>query len=171
MDPAQFKARVEQIYTDLDAYTYYELLNVQADTPFDDIRRAFHRMAMLMHPDRHRMNSDQELREKLYTVYKRITEGYRVLSDDASRCEYDGGLAQGHRRLVEQKRPHLARAEDAIKNPSAKKFFRIAESFERSGDIKNAHINYKFSLDMEGENEQLSIKVAELAAALEEKKS
>lgn len=162
MDPAQFKARIEQIHRDLDAYSYYELLNLQADAPFDEIRRAFHRMAMSMHPDRHRMNPDQELRDKLYAVYKRITEGYRVLSDDAARRDYDAGLARGERRFVKRERPRFKRSEDALQNPNAKKFFRMAEGFERKGDLKNARINYKFALDMEGESEMLTAKLAEL---------
>lgn len=168
MDPAQFKARVDQIHGDLDAYSYYELLNLKPDAPFDDIRRAFHRMAMSMHPDRHRMNPDEELRDRLYAIYKRITEGYRVLTDDASRRDYDAGLARGELRLVKRERPRFARAEDAIKNANAKKFFRMAESCERKGDLKNARINYKFALDMEGENEQLTAKLAELEQGQEE---
>ena len=47
-----FKERIELIYRDLERYTYYELLNLTPDAPPDQIRSAFHRMAMMVHPDR-----------------------------------------------------------------------------------------------------------------------
>jgi curved DNA-binding protein CbpA len=152
MDPQQFKARITQIHRDLDAYTYYDLLNLPPDTSPDDIRRAFHRMALTIHPDRHRQSSDPEMQRQVYAIYKRLSEGYRVLMNHDTRREYDECLKRGERRLVKKERPRVKRDEDAIKNPQAKKFFRMAETFERSGDLKNAKINFKFALDLEPDN-------------------
>ena len=38
MDPTQFKARIDQIFQDLERYSYYELLNLAAGSTPDDIR-------------------------------------------------------------------------------------------------------------------------------------
>ena len=144
-----FKERIQQIHQDLDAYTYYDLLNLQPNAGPDEIRQAFHRMALSMHPDRHRASADTELKEMLYAVYKRVSEGYRVLSDDRLRSDYHACLERGELRLSTTERVVVKRAENAITSPQAKKFFRMGETSERAGDLKNARINFKFALDLE----------------------
>jgi DnaJ-class molecular chaperone len=150
MGSDQFKARIDQIYRDLERYSYYELLNLSPQATPDEIRAAFHRMALSVHPDRFQQHEDQELRKKIYTIYKRMTEGYRVLTEPKDRRAYNEGLDQGLVRLVRTKRKVASykRTEDAIDHPKAKKFFEMAQDAERRGDIKNAKINYKFALDM-----------------------
>ncbi|PIE19788.1 MAG: hypothetical protein CSA65_00910 [Proteobacteria bacterium] len=165
MEQHTFRARIEQIYRDLETYSYYGLLNLPAEASVDQIRQMFHRMALSMHPDRH-TGQDEELRKMLYAIYKRISEGYRVLTDHNLRQEYHACLARGERRLIKKDRPRQKRAEDAIQSPQAKKFFNIGEDFERRGDLKNARINYKFALDLEDENKTLVVKLAEIDAKI-----
>jgi curved DNA-binding protein CbpA len=151
-----FKVRIDQIYADLDRYNYYELLNLTPQASPDDIRAAFHRMAMTMHPDRYHTHPDGDLRTKLYAIYKRLTEGYKVLSDSQERREYDQGLTQGHLRLVrvEKKKkvgPSSSTA-PAIDHPGARRFFDLALAAERRNDFKTARLNYKFASDLAGEH-------------------
>ena len=150
MDPEQFNARIEQIYGDLDQYSYYELLNLTPQASPDQIRSAFHRMALSIHPDRHQQHEDQILRKKIYTIYKRMTEGYRVLMEPKDRRAYDADLQQGQMRLVRTQRKGavLKRQEDAIDHPKAKQFFTLGLDAERRGDLKGAKLNYKFALDL-----------------------
>jgi DnaJ-class molecular chaperone len=152
MDPAAFKARIDQIYADLERYSYYELLNLAATAGPDEIRAAFHRMALSMHPDRYQTSADEDLRTKLYAIYKRITEGYKVLSESPLRREYDEGLARGQLRLVrtERKTTGPKPAQVSFENPQAKKFFDLALAAERRGDSKTARLNYKFASDLCG---------------------
>lgn len=167
MEEDQLKARIEQIFRDLDAYSYYELFSLTPTVSVDEIRAAFHRMALLIHPDRYQHHADSEFKQQIYTIYKRMTEGYGVLKNDESRRKYDEGLAQGELRLVqtERKKTGPKRLEEELKNPNAKKFFKLAQDAERRGDLKNARINYKFALDMEGESAFLQEKLAELNAS------
>lgn len=154
MENDELKARIGQIFRDLEEYSYYELLNLTPQATVDEIRASFHRMAMIMHPDNYQQHNDQELRSQLYVIYKRLTEGYRVLTDAAMRREYDQQLAQGHRRMqaLERKRSTFTRLEDAIENPQAKRFFLLARDAEKRNDFKTAKINYKFALNLLGEN-------------------
>jgi len=164
MDPAQFKARIDQIFADLERYSYYELLNLQASAGPDEIRAAFHRMALSMHPDRYQESSDQDLRSKLYTIYKRITEGYKVLTESPLRKEYDEGLAQGQLRLVrtERKKSGPRQAQASFDNLQAKKFFDLAVAAERRGDFKTARLNYKFATDLCGEHPAIKERLEKL---------
>jgi len=154
VDTAQFKARVDQIHRDLDRYNYYELLNLPAAAGYDDIRRAFHRMARTLHPDRYHKAADASMRDKVYVIYKRIAEGYRVLMDHEARREYDEGLSKGNKRLVKTDRPQkvLKQTGSDIEPPQARKFFILGKDAERRGDKKSARMNYKFAQDLAGDH-------------------
>jgi curved DNA-binding protein CbpA len=164
MDEAQFKARIEQIFADLDQYSYYELLNLSPDASPDDIRAAFHRMALSVHPDRFHTSPDADLRQKVYAIYKRMTEGYRVLMDTPTRREYDQGLAGGKLRLAQQteRKRGPKRTEDTIENPQARKFFQLAQAAERRGDVKTAKLNYTLAMNLVGEHAEIQARLAAL---------
>lgn len=153
----QLRARIEQIHRDLEHYSYYELLNLGPTTAADDIRQAFHRMARGLHPDRYQAVADPALRQQVYAIYKRITEGYRVLMDPQLRREYDEALQQGQRRLIKTEREKSVpqRKGDSIANPQARKYFTMAQEAERKGDKKNARLYYKFAADLGGGDDPL----------------
>lgn len=164
MDPSQLKARIEQIHADLDQYTYYQLLNVSTDVPTDEIRRAYHRMALSLHPDRHNTHPDDAFRHKVYAIYKRITEGYRVLMDYETRREYDEGLERGAKRLIKTERPQAGpkRPELEITDPRARKFFLMGQDAQSRGDKKNARLNYNLAKGMIGEHPLIAERLAAL---------
>jgi curved DNA-binding protein len=62
---------------------YYELLGVQRGSTPEELKKAFRRLARQYHPD---MNpGDKAAEEK----FKEFNEAYRVLSDPATRSQYD----------------------------------------------------------------------------------
>ena len=152
MNPAQFKARIDQIYADLERYSYYELLNLKTDATFDQIQQSFHRMALSMHPDRHARNPDKDLKRKLHRIYKRVAEGYRVLSNTETRREYEACLERGDMRLIRKEKKKVTNPEDAIDNHQARKFFKLGLEAEDKGDLKTAVLHFKFVMDLVGEH-------------------
>ncbi len=62
---------------------YYELLGVERNSPPDEIKKAFRRLARQYHPDLNQ--GDKSAEEK----FKEFNEAYRVLSDPAARSQYD----------------------------------------------------------------------------------
>ncbi|MFH1129972.1 MAG: DnaJ domain-containing protein [Pseudomonadota bacterium] len=172
MDIVAFKQRITEIYAQLDAYTYYELLKVKSTADSKRIRESFHRMALSMHPDRYRSYADPQLQDMIYAIYKRITEGYQVLMDARTRQTYDDALPKGQRRLLAERKRKLTgptRPEQSIADPQAKRFFLLGRDAEMRGDLKNARINYKFAVDLIGEHSAILARIAALDAA--EKKS
>lgn len=64
---------------------YYKILGVNKDTPPDDIKKAYRKLARKYHPD---LNpGDKNAEEK----FKELSEAYAVLSDEQKRAEYDRG--------------------------------------------------------------------------------
>ena len=65
---------------------YYEVLGVPKDASEDVIRRAYKKLAIKWHPDKH-VDDKKEAEEK----FKEISEAYSVLSDPKKKREYDTG--------------------------------------------------------------------------------
>ncbi|MCD6497917.1 MAG: J domain-containing protein [Deltaproteobacteria bacterium] len=98
----QVRPLVERLHRDLDRLSYYQLLSVGRTASTTAIQQAFYRRAVLLHPDRHFRLDDAELKAKINTVYKRISEAYRVLSTPPLRTLYDSRLLQGQLRLQQK---------------------------------------------------------------------
>jgi DnaJ-class molecular chaperone len=153
---------VEELYRGLDTYPYHVFLGVDPSLDGDQLREAFHRRAETFHPDRHYQLADPALQQKIYAVYKRITEAYRVLSDPVARRRWDEQRAAGAPRLRQTGRLRSVRPEDAL-SEAARKYYGLARDAERSGDLKHARFNLQLALQLEPESGFLK----ELLAALE----
>src|SRR6186713_2780260 len=73
---------------------YYKVLEVARDASEADIKKAYRRLAMKLHPDR---NPDDKAAEE---QFKEAKEAYEVLSDSAKRAVYD---QHGHEGLDAQR--------------------------------------------------------------------
>jgi molecular chaperone DnaJ len=73
---------------------YYKVLDVARDASEADIKKAYRRLAMKLHPDR---NPDDKAAEE---QFKEVKEAYEVLSDASKRALYD---QHGHEGLAAQR--------------------------------------------------------------------
>lgn len=74
--------------------TLYEILGVAETASSEEIKKAFRRLALDTHPDRHPGNAAKE------EQFKQLTEAYEVLSVQDKRSRYDAELR--HKRWEEQ---------------------------------------------------------------------
>jgi curved DNA-binding protein CbpA len=65
---------------------YYEILGVSKEATPEEIRKAYKKLAIKWHPDKH-VDDKKEAEEK----FKEIAEAYSVLSDPDKKREYDTG--------------------------------------------------------------------------------
>jgi len=70
------------------AGNYYEVLDVPRLATIDEIKDAYHALALRFHPDRFHQ-SDAALRNKVESAFARIAHAYETLSDQTSRADYD----------------------------------------------------------------------------------
>jgi curved DNA-binding protein CbpA len=75
----------------IDTGTYYELLQVTADSSPAQIRQSYYALARQFHPDRHMDNPGQAA--ALHRVMDAITLAYKTLTNDVERRKYDQQLA------------------------------------------------------------------------------
>ncbi|KAH3902784.1 Caj1p SCDLUD_000375 [Saccharomycodes ludwigii] len=62
---------------------YYDTLNISPDATPVEIKKAYRKMAMLTHPDKHPDDPDAQ------TKFQKVSEAYQVLSDPDLRKRYD----------------------------------------------------------------------------------
>src|SRR3989344_3046458 len=59
---------------------YYEVLGIDKKASKEDIKKAFHKLAHKLHPDKGTGDAEK---------FKEVSEAYSILSDDKKRAEYD----------------------------------------------------------------------------------
>ena len=89
---------------------HYSILGVSASAPAADIKRAYRRLAVQFHPDKHGGNPRFE------EQFKAVALAYGVLSNPGRRAQYDFQLAQTARRLADEQRRAASPARQARPN-------------------------------------------------------
>ncbi|MCA8958168.1 MAG: J domain-containing protein [Planctomycetes bacterium] len=64
---------------------YYEILGIARDADADAVKKAYRKLAMQWHPDKHQGDAKAAAEER----FKRIAEAYEVLGDPEKRSRYD----------------------------------------------------------------------------------
>jgi curved DNA-binding protein CbpA len=162
----------------LDELSYYELFGLDPAAGSDDIREAFHVFCDTFHPDRHFGREDRE-REAVSAIFKRGTEAYLVLGDEALRGHYDAELASRPRAVPQRIRfssyarppgpsqaPGAAKLEDATRTPAARPFARRAEELVRAGDLRQAKLQLVMANHLDPGNELLEAALEDVKARL-----
>ena len=70
------------------ANTFYKQLAIPVDATEDDVRKAYHKLARKLHPDKNTAPFAEE-------AFKMVSDAYEVLKDPRMRQRYDTALANG----------------------------------------------------------------------------
>ena len=140
----------ERLVAGLEELDYYAILSIARNADYIEVRARFHECAQRYHPDRFlgaRFDSD---RPKIYALYKRMTEAYRVLSDPDLRLAYDEGLNGGAVRLNPEIRGRRLSAEvRGLTSPFARVYLNAAREKIAREDWQGAVIDTELGLSIE----------------------
>jgi curved DNA-binding protein CbpA len=156
---------VDRAYAALDKTDYYRVLGVSSAATEQEIRDAYYKLAARLHPDVHGDTLDPAFRQRLTTVFSRVVEAYRVLTDSVRRGEYDDTLARGDLRMAPGAKVK-PRSEEAPLDAHARKFYQLARSALDAGDPRSAIMNLRIALSTEPDSPVLRAALARAEAAL-----
>jgi DnaJ-class molecular chaperone len=155
----------------LNTLDYFQILGVEKTANPAEIKSAFHRWSRAYHPDRFYQLDDKELKQRVNEVYKRITEAYYVLRDDAKRKGYltDIGGPDRAQKLrfteaseVETKAAIRKEHEEQIgTHPKGRQFFQTGMADFDAQRWAAAERNFKMALTFEPANPRYKEKLAE----------
>jgi len=172
-----FRSRVEQLHEELDQLDYYRLLDVPPNASGAWIKEAYFQRSIEFHPDRFVQLDDRALAQKIYELFKRITEAFEALMNPETRTKYDyqRGRPNAAARLarVEPARsrsgmqPALPRLD--AETDAGRKYVRFAETARRDGKLKSARTYLRLALQYEPQNPRLRARLDQLTNDLNAK--
>ena len=141
---------LEVLASNLEALDYYAILQLDPAADYIEVRARFHECAQRYHPDRFLSAGFDEDRAKIYSVYKRMTEAYRVLFDPELRVAYDAGLRLGALRLDPDLRARrLTGGARSLTTPFARVYLNAAKKKFEAEDWRGAAIDAELGLSIE----------------------
>lgn len=162
------------LHASLGELDYYQILKVSQDASPTDVKRAFYRESRSMHPDRFYHLTDAETKERIVDIYKRITEAYYVLRDDAKRRRYTAEINGPERaqklRFTEASEAETKAAakkqqeEEIGTHPKGRQFYATAMGDVGAERWGAAERNLKMALTFEPQNPRYKSKLAEVQA-------
>ena len=76
-------ARIEKLFNEKKKHAFYDILGVDQTASLTDIKKAYHKLALKVHPDKDEFGIGTD------NAFKAVGHAYEVLSDEESRHEYD----------------------------------------------------------------------------------
>ncbi len=159
---------------------YFSVLSVAPTASPAEIKKAFYRESRTYHPDRFFHLPESQVKTDLGSLYKRVTEAYYVLRDDAKRRKYSADMASAEReerlRYTEATEAELkAEARKSVdeefgSNPKARPFFKTAQADIAKSNWAAAERNLKMGLMYEAGNARFKEQLATVRDKLEEQR-
>jgi DnaJ-class molecular chaperone len=78
-------------YTNAAQLTHYEVLEVAPDASQDEIKKAYRRIVIDVHPDKIPLNATEAVKEAASALFLLVQKAYEILSDPLTRVKYDIG--------------------------------------------------------------------------------
>jgi curved DNA-binding protein CbpA len=151
----------------LDSLDYYRVLRVAKDASADQIKLAFHELALRTHPDQYVEEGD-EVREAAARVFKRAVEAYGIVGKSDLRPIYDARLRTGALRMTpedkapEPPKPARQTLEQIARTPEAKKLAQKADRLLTVGNTEGARLALIDAARYEPDNDALKAAVRKL---------
>ena len=147
----EFVSEIARLFDGIDRYSYYDFLAVRRSCDYIQVKDAFYGRAQRYHPDRFVSLDGESVKKAVYSVYKRMTEAYSVLSDPELRRLYDEGLDQRQeiRLSAEARSRRLSAEERQVSNTLARVYLRSGWEKFNQKKLNQAWIDVELGLSLE----------------------
>jgi len=166
------KIEINSIARLLDELDYFQILKVPQNVSLEELKSAYFRESRNYHPDKF-YNEAPDINKKVTAIFKRITEAYKILSDNETRAIYTEGI-NGAQRAKNLRYIHGVQGgppkEDEGQTPLGRKYFQMGKIAFNNMDYKGAKINFQLALKMEPKNESFQKRLAEVEEVIRGKK-
>lgn len=115
------KQRLTRILSDLENKNYFEILGVNNKTRTNDIKRAYHELAKVFHPDKLSQTTPPEVKSLTRDIFSKMTVAYETLSDDTRKAAYVKELEQGKAEKILQSESLFEDGKALLKSGQASK--------------------------------------------------
>ncbi|MES2856207.1 MAG: DnaJ domain-containing protein, partial [Bdellovibrionota bacterium] len=101
-DSATQKKRLQKLYIDLEKQNYFERLGLSPKAKDVEIKRAYHGVAKVLHPDKLSRDTPNEIRDLTKQCFAFISVAHDTLSDVDNKLAYIAELEQGRAEFILQ---------------------------------------------------------------------
>lgn len=166
----QIVNRLKDIWKQLPKLTYYDLLGVAPTATPGEIKAAFYQVSRDYHPDRYFRFPNENFRNAVNTIYKRVSEAYTILRNAEWRTSYDAQLKADPAKTrfniheEEKRKQQGGTTYDGGTGPG-KKYWQAAMEALRNKNPAGAKMQLQLAIGIEPGNQQFKDKLEELKAA------
>lgn len=166
----QIVNRLKDIWKQLPKLTYYDLLGVAPEATQAEIKGAFYKVSRDYHPDRYFRFPNENFRNAVNTIYKRVSEAYTILRNTEWRASYDAQIKADPAKVrfniqEEEKRKQQGGTAYDGGNGPGKKYWIAAMDALRNKNPAGAKMQLQLAVGIEPGNEHFKAKLEELKAA------
>jgi tetratricopeptide (TPR) repeat protein len=183
--PPEIQRRILTFETRL-SLPYHELLDVKEDADAKDIKRAYFKLSREFHPDRFFRRRIGHYVERLERIFKKVLEGYEILSDPELRVQLGVQQASAEQATLaasptrpltklerlQQRMPY--RIPEKVLNErrqKARELVRAAELSERKGNLQEAIASVRIAISFDPMSPDLRASLVDMQARNAEKRA
>ncbi len=168
VDP-RILARLKTIWKDLPRLNYYQLLGVSQTAGDAEIKKAFYSASREFHPDRYFRFPNENFRNAVNTIYKRVSEAYTILRSPQWRQAYDRQIAETPLNVRFSVQDEMKRQQQGGTlydggNGPGKRYWIAAMDALRNKNISGAKLQLQLAVGIEPGNENFKKKLEEVKA-------
>jgi DnaJ-class molecular chaperone len=168
-DP-QFWPQLKGLAQSIDGLDYYQILNLPQEASGPQVRQSYYALSRALHPDKFFHITDNELKAAVSKIFKRVTESYTVLKDDARRQQYtkdiNGPDRQKKLRFSEEseseQKEQQKMAAKVAKTPKGEQMYNAALVDLQNNRLDAAYKNMQTALLFEPANAELKRLLGEI---------
>jgi DnaJ-class molecular chaperone len=174
MEP-ELKKEVITLSKIIEEMDYFQILKIGQKAFTEEIKRAYFTQSRIFHPDKY-YNEDPQLLAQVNTIFKRVNEGYKVLSDQKKRVAYtkaiNGPDRKNNLRFVaaQLEQSTTGTPADEGQTPMGRKYYQMAKTSINNKDFNAAKINLQLAAKMEPMNQTFKAKLVEVEETIKLKK-